>query len=112
MKELLERIQRILNEIPNQDTRFGSTYELASEIGETIKNQEIKFVAVYGDNLIKSIAENEKVNLNETGGCFIEKSFLTQAEFDAYIQALDDHEGWFGSYILNDGEKEKYSEII
>ncbi|MEP2469937.1 hypothetical protein [Ekhidna sp.] len=113
MKELLENVVRVLNQIPNTPTRFGTTYELASQIDKELKDNSITVIAVFGDNLVRSIGDGEKLrNLSETGGYLIEKTFATEAEKAAYFQALEDHEGWFGSYILDKEESKKYSHLI
>ena len=63
----------------------------------------IKATTIFGETAVERYQETGQVPstrwLNKNDGVVNEVEFKTKAEYDAYVQALNDVDGWFSSDI-------------
>jgi len=63
----------------------------------------IKATTIFGETAVERYQETGKIPskrwLNKNGGAISEVEFKTKVEYDAYVQALDDVDGWYSSDI-------------
>nr|DAI00619.1 MAG TPA: DNA-directed RNA polymerase [Caudoviricetes sp.] len=63
----------------------------------------IKATTIFGEDVVKRYEETGKVPstkwVNANGGVVDEVEFKTRAEYNAYVRALNDVDGWYSSDI-------------
>lgn len=68
----------------------------------------IKATIVFGQDAVARYEETSKLPskkwITENGGEIIKKEFHTRAEYNAYIQALFDFDGWYDYEIIEQNE--------
>lgn len=80
------------------------------------KKQKYVVVVVYGENAARSYMDGgfEGMRLSITGGegRLVKREFNTEEERKAYIQGVDDADGWWGSAVMDAEDVKKHPRII
>ena len=70
----------------------------------------------FGEDMSKALADQEYEEvvklINEPGNQLTYRDFETEAEANAYIQGINDMDGWLGCWILEDWDIDELSEMI
>ncbi|MEM7298027.1 MAG: hypothetical protein AAF391_07150 [Bacteroidota bacterium] len=80
----------------------------ADRYNEHTKKGDFSIHIAFGELVTRAIVEGEEVT-EDMGGFITEKSFFTEAEKNAYLEALNDQDGFNDSYVLEGEEIEKYN---
>lgn len=71
--------------------------------------KQYKVRIFFGEAISDALGEGDRKEAKRiyTDGdaAYIERTFATEGEKQAYLQALVDLDGWMGHYILQDGER-------
>ena len=111
--ELIQKAINILNDLPNQRTEFGSTYELVSELEKLKSASPLRIVVAFGEELSRIIHENEPAKKAGTnGGCFNVFEFDSKLQLDSFVVGLEAAHGWNDFLVLDMDQERKYSEYI
>ncbi len=65
----------------------------------------IEATVIFGTEAAQRYDETKEVPPDEwiekNGGCVTEKTFATEAEYAAYVEALNESDGWYDSRVIN-----------
>ena len=64
----------------------------------------------FGSSVSSAVADGnmkkaKRIFVDDGDGEYIERSFVTEAERDAYLQGIADYKGWMGYCPLNDSQR-------
>ena len=80
------------------------------------KKQKFVVVVVYGEYAAKSYMnggfEGMRSSINRGEGQLVKREFNTESERRAYIQGMDDADGWLGAAVLDAEDVQKHPRII
>lgn len=60
---------------------------------------------ILGEENVRRFNDGKAVYKSDCDGDYKEWKFNTEAEADAYVQGLDDRDGWMDSHVLFNDEK-------